>query len=379
MNQDRLDELIDKYAFGTISPEELRELLDWYHSAEITSVEWPIEEPEEQDHLQQRMLMRLQAQIRATPAISAPPEIPAVPKTTAVPDIPAVPDITEVPEYTEVPAAEPLVIPIDASSDRSGARRRLFRPGPWQVAACLAILFSTIWIARRYSYPTGSPAMVELRNPSGKILAIRLPDSSEVWLNAATTIRYSSDLGKGHSASREVYLEGEGYFDIAEDRDHSFIVHAGSLTTTVLGTRFDVKSFTGERQAFISVISGKVRVRDSARVLDVLTAARQLQVDTRTGISTTVSADTSQVLGWRQGKLQFSGQTMEEIAASLGRWYNVHFSFANPAISRCRYYLNFENTIPLQQMLAALRETTDLTFREDAALHTITISGNGCN
>jgi ferric-dicitrate binding protein FerR (iron transport regulator) len=367
MNQDRLDELIDKYAFGTISPEELQELLDWYHSAEIDTVEWPTEEPEEHDHLQERMLMRLQTQIRALP------------------------------EQPAAPVAEPLVIPIGASSgadgadhadevDRadaavevSGARRRIFRLGPWQVAACLAILFSSIWIARQYPGLVGTPALVEVRNPSGKIRAIRLPDSSEVWLNAASAIRYSPDFGKEHDAPREVYLEGEGYFDVAQDPAHSFIVHAGSLTTTVLGTRFDVKSFSGERQATVSVISGKVSVRDSARVLDVLTAARQLQVDRRTGMTTTVSVDTGQVVGWRQGKLQFSGQTMEEITASLGRWYNVQFVFADPAISRCRYYLNFENTIPLQQMLTALKETTDLSFREDPADHTVTISGNGCN
>jgi len=361
MNQDRLDELIDKYAFGTISPEELQELLDWYHSAEIVKVEWPTEEPEEQDHLQQRMLMRLQTQIRVTA------EEPVVTEKTAKPEIPV------------VPVADPLVIPIDASSGGNGARRRIFRLGPWQVAACLAILFSSIWIARQYPDLTGRPALVEVRNPSGRIQAIRLPDSSEVWLNAASTIRYSPDLGKGHDAPREVYLEGEGYFDVAEDPAHSFVVHAGSLTTTVLGTRFDVKSFSGERLSSVAVINGKVRVRDSARVLDVLTAARQLQVDAGTGISTTVSVDTSQVLGWRQGKLQFSGQTMEEIAASLGRWYNVQFSFTNPTISRCRYYLNFENTISLQQMLTALKETTDLSFQEDAAHHTVTISGNGCN
>ena len=354
MNQDRLDELIDKYAFGTISPDELQELLDWYHSAEIATVEWPTEEPEEQDHLQERMLMRLQTQIRA---VQEPPVTPTL----------------------TVPVADPLVIPIGASSDHHPIRRRILRLGPWQVAACLAILFSSIWIARQYPDRTGRLALVEVRNPSGKIQAIRLPDSSEVWLNAASTIRYSPDLGKGHNTPREVYLEGEGYFDVAQDPDHSFIVHAGSLTTTVLGTRFDVKSFSGERLSSVAVLSGKVSVRDSARVLDVLTAARQLQKDARTGISTTVSIDTSQILGWRQGKLQFSGQTMEEIAASLARWYNIQFVFANPAISRCRYYLNFDNTIPLQQMLAVLKETTDLSFQEDATHHTVTISGNGCN
>ena len=54
MNPDRLDELIDKYAFGTISPEELEELLDWYQSAKVGTVEWPAEELEEKDHLKQR-------------------------------------------------------------------------------------------------------------------------------------------------------------------------------------------------------------------------------------------------------------------------------------------------------------------------------------
>jgi len=355
MNQDRLDELIDKYAFGTISPEELQELLDWYHDAEITTVEWPTEVPEEQDHLQERMLMRLQTQIRAVH------EAPVVHETPVVPDPPVV---HETPVMPEIPVI---------------TRRRIFRLGPWQVAACLAIVFSSIWIARQYPDLTGTPALVEVRNPSGKIQAIRLPDNSEVWLNAASTIRYSANLGKGHNTPREVFLEGEGYFDVTQDPDHSFVVHAGSLTTTVLGTRFDVKSFSGERQSSIAVLSGKVSVRDSARVLDVLTAAQQLQKDTRTGISTTVTIDTSQVVGWRQGKLQFSGQTMEEITASLARWYNIQFSFTNPAISRCRYYLNFENTIPLQQMLAVLKETTDLSFQEDATHHTVTISGNGCN
>jgi len=348
MNQDRLDELIDKYAFGTITPEELSELMDWYHSEEIVTVEWLSEDPKEKDYLQQRMLNRLQTQIRATPETAA------------------------------VPVADPLVIPIGASSDIHRTRRRIFRLGAWQVAACLAVLIPSIWIFWQYLHFTGRPAWVEVRNPSGKIRALRLPDSSEVWLNAASAIRYSPDFGKGHDAPREVYLEGEGYFDVTEDPAHSFVVHAGSLTTTVLGTRFDVKAFSGEQFASVSVVSGKVRVRDSVHVLDVLTAARQLRVDSHTGLSTTVTIDTSQILGWRQGKLQFSGQTMEEITASLARWYNIQFDFADPTISRCRYYLNFDNTISLQQMLAALKETTDLDFREDAARHTVTISGNGC-
>ena len=327
MNQERLDELIDKYAFGTISPDELQELMHWYYSAEVLAVEWPTEAVEEKDHLQERMLLRLQTQIRA-----------------------------------------------------AAPRKRLFRIGGWQAAAaCLAIVAVSVWLVRQYMGHGGGAALVAVQNPSGKVQHVRLPDGSEVWLNAASTLRYSPEFGKGKDARREVWLEGEGYFDVAEDPAHSFVVNAGSLKTTVLGTRFDVKSFAGERLASVAVISGKVRVGDSARVLDVLTAARQVQVDARTGSFKTVTIDTSQVLGWRQGKLQYTGQTMEEIAASLGRWYNIPFVPANPAIGRCRYYLNFDNTISLQQLLAALKEATELNFQEDTIHHTITISGKGCN
>ena len=323
MDQSRLDELIDKYASGGITAEEWEELMEWYRAAKVEVVEWPSDKPDEREQLQQRMLHRLQDQLRPVP-------------------------------------------------------KKIPRLRAWHVAASLVILFSSLWIARQYLDLTRRPAFITASNPSGKIQAILLPDSSRVWLNAASSIRYSPAFGKGSKGRREVYLEGEGFFDVMTDLAHPFVVHAGSLTTTVLGTSFDVKSFADEPLASVTVIRGKVGVRDSVRVFDVLTPARQLQVDTRTGKSTMAVIDTSQVMGWRNGKLQFSGQTLEEIAASLGRWYNVRFIFSNPAIGSCRYYLNFENTIPLQQLLAALKETTDLDFREDDASHTVTISGAAC-
>jgi ferric-dicitrate binding protein FerR (iron transport regulator) len=323
MDQSRLDELIDKYASGEITTEEWQELMEWYRSAEVGAIEWPSDKPDERDQLQQRMLLRLQNQIQFVP-------------------------------------------------------RKVFRLRAWHVAASLIIVVSSYWIARQYLGLTRGPSFVTTKNPSGKIQAILLPDGSKVWLNAASSIRYSPAFDKGGADRREVWLEGEGFFDVVANPAHSFVVHSGSLTTTVLGTSFDVKSYPDESEAAVTVIHGKVGVRDSVRELDVLTTASQLRVDTRNGRSTRSMIDTNQVMGWREGKLQFPGQTMEEIAASLGRWYDVRFVFANPAINRCRYYLNFENTISLQQMLEALKVATDLDFREDDTNHTVTISGTGC-
>lgn len=349
MDLTKLDELIEKYATGEITPEELQELLDWYRSEEIGTVEWPAEHREERDHLQQRMLQRLQTQIR-----------------TGM-DLPGVPGQPDTP-----------VIPIAPPSHHTVRPVRPFRLRVWHVAASLIVIVSAFWVTRQYLAGTAPPVYITVRNPSGKIQAIRLPDSSQVWLNAASSIRYAQAFVGGHDTRREIFLDGEGYFDVTTDQAHPFIVHTGALTTTVLGTRFDVKSFAGEQQASVTVIRGKVQVSDSTRSLDVLTPARQLQVDTRTGKIQNVVIDTNTVAGWQQGKLEFAGQTMEEIAASLGRWYNITFTFADPSMSHCRYYLNFDNTISLKQLLAALKEATDMNFQLDEARHTVTISGKAC-
>jgi len=353
MDQTRLDELIEKYASGTITLEELQELLDWYRSEEIEAVEWPAGSPDERDQLQQRMLQRLNTQIRAgqqTPDLPMPgTETPGQP----MPD-------------KQRPGASIIPLP------------RLLRLRGWHIAASLIVIFSAIWVARQYLDITGHPIYITVRNPSGKIQAIRLPDSSQAWLNASSSIRYAQTFDKKRDAKREIFLEGEGYFDVTTDPTRPFVVHAGPITTIVLGTSFDIKFFAGERQASISVIRGKVQVGDSTRILDVLTPARQLQVDTRTGQAHTITVDTNMVVSWQQGKLQFAGQTMEEIAASLGRWYNVQFTFADPAIGHCRYYLNFENTISLEKLLAILKETTDLSYQFDEDRRKVTLSGNAC-
>jgi len=319
MDETRLDQLIEKYADGTATPEELEELFNWYRSADIQTVEWPADHADEKEQLQDRMLQRLQQQMQ-----------------------------------------------------QSKGRPRLYHMRGWRVAASLILIAAAVWITRQYT--SKAAPLLTVTNPAGKIQAIRLPDSSRVWLNAASSLRYPSHF----TNRREIYLEGEAYFDVANDPAHPFIVHAGSLTTTVLGTIFDVRSFPMEQQASISVIRGKVQVQDSARVLDVLTPSRQLQHDIRTGKTQTITIDTNQVAGWQQGRLQFSGQSMEEIAASLGRWYNVQFIFASPAIRKCRYYLNFENTISLTSLLEILEVSTGKTFRLDKESHTVTIAGGDC-
>jgi len=328
MEQARLDELIEKYAAGTITPAEERELLEWYRAADIGAVEWPAESLEEREHLQQRMLLRLEQSMK---------DSTAAPSTGAIIPLPR------------------------------------FYQRPWfRVAAALILVFSA-WSAWQYLRPH-DPEFITLSNPSGKIRQMTLPDSSRVWLNAATTLRYAAAF----NSSRELFLEGEAYFDVTEDKAHPFTVHAGALTTTVLGTRFDISSFATERHNSITVLSGKVQVAREGKVLDQLTAARQLQWDNKDQTAQTLTVDTTQSLGWQRGKLEFHGQPLEEAASILGRWYNVRFEFSNPALRSCRYDMSFENNMPLRDVLEVISQVNDMHYTINFKEHLVTLSGKGC-
>lgn len=331
MDPDYLDDLIRKYADDTATPEEIQELLEWYrsiHTFEI--IEWPATYPTEKEELKQRMLQNM---------------LSLLPRDQPAPS----------------PRPRPL-LPLPRIYHR-----------PWLRIAASLILIAGAWLLWQSLRPHET-AWLSIHNPSGKIQSIRLPDSSQVWLNAASTLRYARDF----NGQRELYLEGEAYFDVTEDKAHPFTVHAGELTTTVLGTSFNIKSFSSESQNDITVIRGKVQVTHQDKVIDQLTAARQLQWDNTRSQSHTVSIDTNQVLGWQRGQLLFQGQPLDEITASLGRWYNVHFAFKEPAMRQCRYYLNFKNTIGLKELLTTLSVVNDMHFAIDEQNHIVTLSGKGC-
>ncbi|HTI07565.1 MAG TPA: FecR domain-containing protein [Puia sp.] len=356
MDPNYLDELIRKYADDTATPEEIQELLEWYrsiHSFEI--IEWPATYPTEKEDLEQRLLQRLDRQLNA----------PASQPPSTVPSAPAPWPMTAVP-----PAAAPR--PIDTPYPRPLPLPRIYHR-PWFRVAASLILIVSAWILWNSLRPHET-AWLSLHNPSGKIQAIRLPDSSQVWLNAASSLRYAQNFHQ----QREIYLEGEAYFDVTEDKAHPFTVHAGELTTTVLGTSFDIKSFADESSHSVTVIRGKVAVAHDGKILDQLTAARQLQWDNRNSRSQTVSVDTSQVMGWQQGWLLFRGQPLEEIAASLGHWYNVQFEFSDSVLRRCRYYIKIKNTTPLEETLSTISALNNMKFTIDTTRRLVTLSGKRC-
>jgi ferric-dicitrate binding protein FerR (iron transport regulator) len=318
MTNDHAYKLIKKYADGRASPQEVQDLMDWYGSSPVSDVPWLSTAPGEKEIVYNRMLQRLRAATKPETKI---------------------------------------------------------RSLSWMRVAALLIVIAGIAFMILRSTGGASKSYITVVNPSGKIRQVVLPDSSLVWMNAVSELRYTEKFKQ----DREVQLKGEAYFDVAHDPGHPFRISAGGVQTTVLGTSFNIKAYETEKETIISVVHGRVQVADSARILGVLTPSMQVAFNRQLKQATTKKFDREGALAWREGKLQFEGASLGDIAGSLERWYGVTIHFTDPAARACRYYMGFDNTLPLTELLSSIAQLTGITYTINSENKTIRLSGKGCN
>lgn len=318
MTDEDAHELIKKYADGTASRKEVQDLMDWYRSAPVEDVPWPATAPGEKEIVYNRMLQRLQSATKPKAKI------------------------------------------------RSLAWMR--------VAALFIVVAGMAFMILRFT-ADAPKSYITILNPSGKIKQVVLPDSSLVWMNAVSELRYAKDFKK----DRDLQLKGEAYFDVTPDPGHPFRITAGGVQTTVLGTSFNIKAYDSEKETIVSVVHGRVQVADAAKILGVLTPSMQLTFNRQLKNARTEKLDTEAAVAWKEGKLQFEGASLGDIAGSLERWYNVSIHFTNPEARACRYYMGFDNKLPLKELLSSIAQLTGMTYTIDSNNNTILLSGKGCN
>jgi len=318
MTEEYVEELIQKYADGTASEEEILLLMKWYTAAEIDEVKWPATKPGEEQEVYNRMFHRL-------------------------------------------------------LQDALLKRTKIFNISWLKVAAVLLVMVGFGFVILQVTKPF-SNSYITISNPSGKIQTATLPDSSKLWLNASTEIRYRKSFAK----NRKIELKGEAFFDVAHDAVHPFVIDAGGLQATVMGTSFNVKAYESDNKTVISVITGRVKIADNNQTAALLNPAMQFQFEKQNKTSTTIIVDTTLVTAWKKGRLQFEGESFADIALSLERWYGIKIRFNNPTMRHCRYYMNFDNSDPLEKILSSMAELTGMNYSIDKLSNTITLSGNWC-
>lgn len=170
--------------------------------------------------------------------------------------------------------------------------------------------------------------------PRGETFKVILSDGTEVFLNSDTRLSYPT-VFKGKE--RVVSLEGEAYFNVTKDTRHPFIVKSGNVQVRVLGTEFNMCSYSPD-DVRVTLIEGKVAVGDTCGLQTVEMEPGQSARLVSDGTFAVDEVDTELFLYWKEGFFYFDDVTLAEMMKEIGRWYNIDVEFRNTEIMNLRMH-----------------------------------------
>jgi ferric-dicitrate binding protein FerR (iron transport regulator) len=196
-----------------------------------------------------------------------------------------------------------------------------------------------------------------IETPIGGQYEVKLPDGTQVWLNAASSLRYPV-MFKGKE--RQVELTGEAYFEVAHNKEMPFRVTNARQTVEVLGTHFNIMAYADEEIVKTTLLEGAVKVTGLHHTR-ILSPGQQSQISS-SAMNIIDDADLDDAIAWKNGKIQFSDSTIQTIMRALSRWYNVDVHYASP-MGDLSFGGSVSRSKNLSEVLKVLESTGDVHFK----------------
>lgn len=224
-----------------------------------------------------------------------------------------------------------------------------------------AILIPTLIILGGVYYFTRQEKMIQVIAAYGETKHVILPDSSEVWLNAGSSIDYPSSFKQ---VNRLLKLDGEAYFSIRKDEEKPFIVNTQNLSVRVLGTKFNVKAYSNDSRTVATLTSGKVEVKTNSDQTRILEPDQQFIFDNKTGSIDVARVSADDMMAWTTGQLVFSDATLNDIFQTLERRFDLSFDVSKSSYkSEEHYTVKFLKNDSIEHILNVLKDMAgDFTY-----------------
>ncbi|MBZ4192483.1 FecR family protein [Niabella beijingensis] len=267
--------------------------------------------------------------------------------------------------------------------EHTNRAKRLNRWRPVGIAAA-AIFLVGIGLFGLFHY-MGSPGAMQVVSTKGQSkTSLVLPDGSKVWINEKTVLRFSNDLGR---EQREVYLEGEAYFDIVKNKNKPFVVHTRNMDVRVLGTEFNVRAYGNEYSSETTLIRGRVEVLLNQKKEEkvVLHPNEKLVIQNKDGSNrkrAAESGDTARPViaiskvfpngadsgfletQWLKDNIRFDQQPLKTIIPMLEKWYGITIVLHDPSLGEMRFSGKIDKeTLP--EVLESFKLSGGIQYRMD--------------
>lgn len=240
----------------------------------------------------------------------------------------------------------------------------------WRIAAVVVL---GLFVAFSYLY-LRKPTNIELVAHT-EIMNTKLPDGSNIVLNASSKISYTKNFSRKH---RVLQLEGSAYFEVKPDTARPFIVQTQLADIQVLGTVFYVNSNKQKNAIEVIVESGKVAVHpaDGKHPDLILHAGESATIDGNAGVVEKLPQIDNNAKAWHTKVFEFQNEELHIVVSKINNAYQSHIIIENEALKACRVTVNFNNQ-SLDAILKILQEILDLKIKKEN--NSILISGKACD
>jgi ferric-dicitrate binding protein FerR (iron transport regulator) len=226
------------------------------------------------------------------------------------------------------------------------------------VAAVFAVALSYIWLNNESKKSQTAQLHTEIVTPMGQKTMVILPDSSIVWLNSGSSLKYNGDF---NLKERKVVLKGEGYFEVKKNTSKRFRVKTGMLNVDVYGTAFNIKNHGDDNFQEITVAHGRVGISDINGEIKQLTRGDQALVNKDLNTITFRKSVPDVVSAWRNNELIFDNTPLEEVIKYMERWYGVNITIDVAMKGKHNYTFKIK-TESLREMLEMMKVMTPLEY-----------------
>ena len=199
--------------------------------------------------------------------------------------------------------------------------------------------------------------------PKGGEYCLQLSDSTRIWLNAATRLKYPVVFGE---SERMVELDGEAYFEVAKDASRPFIVRMNGVDVKVTGTSFNARAYRNEGKVVTTLIEGCVEVNGKTIV-----PGEQARYEVGNGDLEVAKVDVEHFIAWKEGYFVFRNERLEDVMTMLARWYSVDVFYIGESVKDIRLSANLGRYEHIDKILDIIQETNKIGFSRKGNVVTV--------
>jgi len=201
----------------------------------------------------------------------------------------------------------------------------------------------------------------QLITPYGKRSVITFSDGTKAWVNAGSRLVYPTEFSK---EKREIYVDGEIYIEVSEDRKRPFIIKTSQMDIKVLGTKFNVLAHEADQINSVVLLSGLVSISSSIDNKDVILKPNQKYSDIE-GFRTVENVDASIYILWTQGVYQFESEKLANIIIRLERYYGIRMD-CDPTIAALKCSGKLDLKDDMHKLLEELSQALSIAYRQNS-------------